>query len=153
MFLTSAFYKKCSTKNHFSALLFVYFMGTEKSYKYGEKRMQTENITNYIDVNDGVARIMGNKAVYKTLLGSFAKNTYLDQLTQEIEAQDFEAASRTAHALKGVSANLSLVKINGQIIKMEAMLKAGQDVRSEIPALKEAIETTLLFIEQLSTTL
>ncbi len=78
-----------------------------------------------VDVKDGLGRVKGNVKVYKTLLQSFLKHPHFDELQQAFERKDAQSAAQVAHLIKGVSANMSLVEINKNIVALEEKLKDG----------------------------
>lgn len=115
--------------------------------------MDQTSIGNFVDMESALARVMGNKNLYKKLLGSYTKNTYLNQLREEIHRGDTEAAARTAHTIKGMCANLSLTQVHALSVTIEEKLKAGEDVADCLAQLEQAVENTLQAIDLLVNTL
>ena len=76
-----------------------------------------------LDADAALGRLGGNRKLLDTLLKKFARETYLDQLKNEIAAQDFGAAAKTAHTIKGVSSNLSMTGLYNLIVVLEQQLK------------------------------
>ena len=105
------------------------------------------NDAEYIDQAGGVARVGGNLSLFKRLLGRFVEGNHYDELERAIQSGDMENAAHQAHSLKGVSANLSLVKISSLTVELEQLLKNGADYSSCLDALKQAYGITL---EQIS---
>ena len=97
----------------------------------------------YIEIDDALKRIGGNEGLYKKLLTRFIDGNYLDSLCGAIESGDMEESARMAHTLKGVSANLSLVKIQSVSTELEHMIKDGKDHSSKLDELKQAYNATL----------
>jgi CheY-like chemotaxis protein len=50
---------------------------------------------------------------------------HIQQLQQDLENKDFEAASKTAHSMKGVAANLSALRLQAAASEMELLGRAG----------------------------
>jgi len=97
-----------------------------------------------VDTEKALARIRGNNKLFKTLLTHFlATRSQFDQLKQEIAANDREAAAKSVHALKGVSANLSMTRLYEQSPPLEALLKSGDDVAVAFSAYETTYEKTL----------
>lgn len=109
--------------------------------------MNDENLKRYVDTESALARIRGNTKLFKMLLTSFVENSYFGQLQKEIEAGDYEAASKTAHAIKGSSANLSLTAVYELSQSLEASLKSGENVAESFAAFRSAYEETLQAID------
>lgn len=66
---------------------------------------------NGADVESTIRRFMGNEAMYQKFLGRFPTDPNYENLGQQIREQDYEEAFKSAHTLKGVSANLGLTPI------------------------------------------
>ncbi|MCL2811743.1 MAG: response regulator [Clostridia bacterium] len=79
----------------------------------------------YICVEDGLTRLRGNKKLYSTLLSSFQRNELYNQVRDFITARAYEQAAQSAHALKGIAANIELGEVNRLIAVAEATLKTG----------------------------
>jgi len=102
----------------------------------------------YIDVDDAVHRIGGNMDLYKRLLGRFVAGNHFDTLVDALNAGDMEEAAHLAHTLKGVSANLSLIKVMSITTELEHLIKEGADYTERLAELRDAYNVTLgLFSE------
>ena len=77
------------------------------------------------DVDDGIVRCMGNAAVYMKLVDKFLDDTRLDTLEQQIAQGDLRAAFETAHALKGMCANLAITPITVPVTEITELLRSG----------------------------
>ena len=80
------------------------------------------------DTEDGLRRCMNNEAFYLRLAEKAAQDPAYDKLKEATEARDLTAAFEAAHALKGVTANLSLTPLNKPVAEMSDLLKAGTDM-------------------------
>lgn len=69
-----------------------------------------EDLREYINI-DGAVEQLGEKDFYKMILMSFLENDDIDSLTKYIEEDNYEEARKISHGIKGVAANLSLVKL------------------------------------------
>ena len=106
--------------------------------------MDDMELKQYVDTEKALERIRGNAKLFKTLLKHFlATQTQFDQLQTEIAANDREAASKSVHALKGVSANLSMTRLYEQCLPLEALLKSGDDVGETFSVYETTYEKTL----------
>jgi two-component system sensor histidine kinase/response regulator len=83
-----------------------------------------------LDDTQGLARMLGNQALYLSLLAKFAHGQA--QVVQEIEQalaqNDWETAERLAHTLKGVAGNIGATLIQEQAAVLE------QGLQSHMPA-------------------
>jgi len=102
-----------------------------------------------IDVLDGLNRLMNNKKLYFNLLKGFSGRKMADELIQNIQSIDYIKTAQAAHALKGVSANLGLVKLTGIASNIEAQAKAEIDSKLLIATLDEAVNEAVDFINNL----
>ena len=108
------------------------------------------NTTNneYIDPGEALSRVGGNVNLYKRLLGSFVNGTLYQDLLSAIERGELEEATRHAHSIKGVSANLSLPKVRAVSVELEQQLKDNTDYASSLDELKLAYDATITQITQ-----
>lgn len=109
-----------------------------------------ESSKEYIDVNDGLARMGGNASLYKRLLGRFVDGNHYNDLDGAIQSGNLEEAAQHAHTIKGVSANLSLIKIASLSTDLEQALKAGSDFTILNTELKQAYDATVDLIAELN---
>ena len=103
--------------------------------------LNVENLE-YINIEDALGRIGGNMDLYKRLLGRFLDGNYLEPLNNALSGGDKEEAARLAHTLKGVCANLSLVKLRTLTTEVEQLIKDNKDCSSHLEELKRAYDTT-----------
>ena len=75
------------------------------------------------DVDEGLARCVNNEAFYLKLVGSVINDTQIEKLEEQLLAGDLDAAFETAHALKGMYANLSLTPIQKPVSEITDLLR------------------------------
>jgi len=90
-----------------------------------------------VDVKDALHRIGGSMDLYKRLLTQFTGGDHIDPLEEALNSGDMEDASRKLHALKGVSANLSLTKLSAITANLEHKVKDGVDHSGTFAELKD----------------
>ena len=106
--------------------------------------MDDMEIKQHINTEKALERIRGNAKLFKTLLTHFlATRSQFEQLQQEIEANDREAASKSVHALKGVAANLSMMALYDLCPPFEALLKTDADASESLAAFNATYEKTM----------
>ena len=76
------------------------------------------------DVDDGLARCMNNEGFYLKLVRNAIETERLSQLEAQLQHEDLDAAFETAHALKGLYANLSLTPLTKPISEMTKLLRS-----------------------------
>ena len=79
------------------------------------------------DVDTGLARCMNNEAFYIMLVGKAIEDKRLALLEQQIADHTLDAAFETAHALKGMYANLSLDPLTKPVSEMTELLRSRTD--------------------------
>jgi HPt (histidine-containing phosphotransfer) domain-containing protein len=108
-----------------------------------ETQIMDANSKEYIDVDDALKRVGGNMGLLKRLLDRFITGDYFNTLETAMGSGDMEEISRQIHSLKGVSANLSLVKIREISAKMELEVKNNLDCSASFAELKQAYGVTM----------
>ena len=66
------------------------------------------NFMQYINMETGLARVRGNVKLYKRMLALFTASDEFARLEEAIANKDANAAADVAHAIKGMTGNLSL---------------------------------------------
>ncbi len=79
------------------------------------------------DVDDGLVRCMNKEDFYLMLVGKAVADNRLTTLESQITAGDFKSAFETAHALKGLYANLSLTPLTKPVSEMTELLRSHTD--------------------------
>lgn len=83
------------------------------------------DIKKYIDVDDGLRRIRGNKKLYKRMLDMLLTSEEFDKLKNELAAENYDEAEKAAHSIKGVTGNLSLPELFSVSVDLMQQLKNG----------------------------
>jgi len=96
----------------------------------------------YIDVDDALKRVGGNADLYKRLLKRFLDGNDFESLDNAFKNNDIEEAARLAHTIKGVSANLSLIKVRDVSTDLEHLIKDGLDCPASLAELQQAFSDT-----------
>ena len=103
----------------------------------------------YIDVNDGTKRLMGNRAIYLSIIQKFDSAGLVEAVTKAAEAHDYEALRIAAHTLKGAAANLSLSRFQEISAKIEESAKTGEAPDSLLDELQSVFSFTSKAISEL----
>ena len=80
------------------------------------------------NTDEGLARCLNDEGFYLMLVGSALTDEQIQQLRSQIEAGDLAAAFETAHALKGVYANLSLTPLYEAVFQLTEHLRAREEM-------------------------
>ena len=79
------------------------------------------------DVNEGLTRCMNNESFYLMLIGKALADKGLELLNEQVAVKDLDGAFESAHALKGMYANLSLTPLSKPVIEITELLRSRTD--------------------------
>ena len=102
----------------------------------------------YVNVAEGVARMMNNPQFYVRMLAKFAGGPGIGPLEAAFVEGDVEKTLGEAHTLKGLAANLSLTGLFERSLELEAKAKEGELDRGLMDAVKAAFVATMEEIER-----
>ena len=102
----------------------------------------------YVDVEDGLKRIMNNTKLYVKLLVKFKEDTNLSNLEAALASGDNAKAQVAAHTLKGIAANLSLTELNKQALEIETQIKSGSVDPGKINIVKNIYNQTISEVDK-----
>jgi CheY-like chemotaxis protein/HPt (histidine-containing phosphotransfer) domain-containing protein len=105
-----------------------------------------------LDIDSLTARTMGDKEVMALVISTFLETTpeEIKNLDVAIKAENFQAAQKIAHTIKGSSANIGAMKLSDIASKLEELLKNKHEeknmllehaslLRSEFDKLREQL--------------
>lgn len=78
-----------------------------------------------IDVDDALARFMGNESLLDRFLNKFPADVNYQKLVDAVAAGAQEDALTASHTLKGVSGNLSMQELYDLTARQVAAMRAG----------------------------
>lgn len=98
-----------------------------------------------IDYEDAMERMGGSEDFYKQLAMKYLNDSNFVDLVAAMEMKDFDAGYKAAHALKGVSGNLSFPDLFKASAAVSDALFQGEYQAAEemMPVVKKAHETVL----------
>ena len=96
----------------------------------------------YVNVQDALKRIGGSMDLYKRLLNQFTGGDHIDPLEEALSVGAMDEVARLVHTLKGVAANLSLIKVSAKAGELEHCVKEGLDHSDAFAELKNAYYIT-----------
>ena len=102
----------------------------------------------YINVEEGLKRVMHNKTLYAKLLHKLKADTHFMDLTAALQAKDYENAQTATHAIKGMAANLSLTELFTQALQLEGHLKNRIINDDALEIITRCYEKTLISIDK-----
>jgi len=98
----------------------------------------------FINVAEGIKRVMNNGKLYVKLLGKFKDDKNLSELVEAMAAGDMPKAQASTHTLKGLAANLSLSELYKQSLELETQIKAGSVNPDQVEIVKNVYAQTII---------
>jgi len=107
----------------------------------------------YVDVKDALGRIRNNEKLYKMLLANFLDDASYGTLAANLDENDIETAARSAHAIKGIAANLSFPALYKDVMVLEGELKVGEFNPASYQAVQASYTATVGHVQKLIETM
>ena len=76
-----------------------------------------------IDYSHGLARFLGDTALYESVLEMFLNDSTMDEARAAMSAMDYQALFEAAHQLKGISGNQDMTMLYGSSSCLSDMLR------------------------------
>jgi len=102
----------------------------------------SDNIV-YINVDEGISRVMNNAKLFSKLLGKFKNDLSLSEIEAAFAQGALDNAKNSAHTLKGLAANLSLIELFKQVLELETQIKGGTMNTEQLAVVKNVYTQTL----------
>lgn len=93
-----------------------------------------------VETDQAVRRFAGNAALYEKFLVKFIGDSTFSQIAPALMGGDYDAALAAAHTLKGVSGNLSMIRLYNACSRMVTLIREGKtdEARSSYEELSQA---------------
>lgn len=102
-----------------------------------------DELANYgCDTGGAMERLMNSVALYTKFLGKFLDDKSFSEVKPFIDSEDYEAALKSVHTLKGVSGNLGLTPIYDISADMVNKFRAGEPEQAVAEYEKLAVKYT-----------
>jgi HPt (histidine-containing phosphotransfer) domain-containing protein len=110
------------------------------------------------DLAAGLARLMGNKRLYRKLLVDFGSNYVAAgrEIRAALDAKDFDQAHSLVHNLKGLAGNLEAKDLQAATVAMEKLVKgpaaktaSDKELNQKFAELEHALEQALDAVQTL----
>ena len=102
----------------------------------------------YINVEEGLKRVLSNSGLYIKLLNKFKNDTNLNSIKDSLAKNDIEEARSFTHTLKGLTANLSLTEMYIKCLELEDQLKKGSFDPALVELISDVSEQTTIEIDK-----
>jgi HPt (histidine-containing phosphotransfer) domain-containing protein len=102
----------------------------------------------FVNVEEGLKRIMNNTKLYVKLLSKFKEDVNFSGLEAALAAGDNAKAQVCAHTLKGIAANLSLIELHKNALEIESQIKSGSINPGQINIVKDIYNQTIKEVDK-----
>ena len=85
-----------------------------------------------VDFTITISRFLDREDFYLRMLRKFTEESYIEDIEKGLETEDYEAAFRACHSLKGVSVNLGLNRLYERTIPLTEALRQAPYNRERI---------------------
>jgi CheY-like chemotaxis protein len=108
---------------------------------------------NGLDIADGLRRVLGKKSLYLLMLRKFAagQKSATAEILKALDGNNWDAAERLAHTLKGVSGNIGATGLQQLAEKAEVAIKEHrprEELNGLLIALKNLLKNLIAQLEQ-----
>lgn len=104
----------------------------------------------YIDLDTALARVRGNKTIYRKMLQLFTSSTEFAALEEALAAKDYEKVDAVAHAIKGMTGNLGFTPLFDTSVTLMLEARAGAVSEATEAAYHEALAGTRAAVDALN---
>ena len=101
-----------------------------------------------INVQEGLARVRDNKKLYRRMLGMFMESGEFAVMEDSLMQKDYGKAADAAHAIKGITGNLSLTELFRISTKMMEDLRQGVADEESQATFRAAYSQTRMYVEE-----
>jgi len=101
-----------------------------------------------VNVEEGSKRVMNNNKLYAKLLSKFKNDQSFNEIDSALQDGDMEKAQNSAHTIKGLAANLSLIELFKQSLELETQLKAGNVNPDQVIVFKDIYQKTIVEMDK-----
>jgi HPt (histidine-containing phosphotransfer) domain-containing protein len=102
----------------------------------------------YIDLDEGLKRVIGNTKLYIKLLHKFKEEPSLNTLFLAVQGEEYENAQGLVHTIKGIAANLSLTELYKQSVEFEVQIKSREIKPGAPESFKICLEQTIKAVDK-----
>lgn len=111
----------------------------------GAKEAGQKEEYEYVDVEDGIKRVMGNEDLYFKLLGDFVHQarSQENRIYRHIEDGEFTQASEEAHTIAGSAGNLSIIGLRRSAKQLQNALNVSTDCQLPLSNFKRDMDNAI----------
>ena len=103
----------------------------------------------YVNIKEALGRVRDNRKLFRRMLGMFMESGEFAALEDCLMQKDYNKAADAAHAIKGMTGNLSLTELFKASTKMMEELRQGAASEETQAAFRAAYSQTRLYVEEI----
>lgn len=103
----------------------------------------------YVNVEDALKRVRGNKTIYIKMLRLFLAAEDFDNLEASLAENDLKKASEVAHSIKGITGNLSFTKLFESSAVLMIKLRDNELDEELLARYRDALAKTRDYVNQI----
>jgi len=107
----------------------------------------------YVNIDDALKRVRGNTTMYCRLLKLFLASEDFDKIENALANGDLKTASESAHAIKGIAGNLSLIKLQDESAALMTKLRENELDPVLLESYRDALTKTKEYVSRVITEL
>jgi PAS domain S-box-containing protein len=113
-------------------------------------------VSEHLDTATGIERVAGNVQLYQKILAKFvdSQGNAIAEIKGQIAANDWEAAERSAHTLKGVAGSIGAARLQEIAARLEANIRDGvndlNDVYAQTEQKLDAVVATIASVSNMA---
>ncbi len=111
--------------------------------------MNYEKYLPFIDVEEGVKRLMNDMRIYTMVLKKFNGEALFNDIKTAADSNDYPNLQLHAHTMKGTAGNLSLKRLQELALTIETCAKEKKEPGDLINELQEAVTATAAAVAEL----
>ncbi len=100
----------------------------------------------YVDVEAALARVRGKTALYRKMLDMLLQSEEFANLDRYLEEKAYSKAAETAHAIKGMTGNLSLNMLFENSTQLLQELRQGEPSSETLEKYRSSLKKTFEYI-------
>ena len=104
----------------------------------------------YIDIEEALGRVRGNKKIFLRMLGLFTKSTEFSAFEEHMAQKEYEKAGEVAHAIKGMTGNLGMKILFEESANLMVQLRQGIADEDAIARYRDAVVKTQAEVEKVT---
>lgn len=104
----------------------------------------------YVDIESALARVRGNKTLYRRMLGLFLQSAEFDRFEAALSQKDYSQAADAAHGIKGMTGNLAMNLLFATSTELVQQLRQGPPDEDTLARYRAALSGTRAVVEDLA---